>query len=331
MLLVQKSLLAILALRRGNDRAAGVRSRANISFGRQGEGGTRIKCSSWNLFRKSVHGATPGAASLMSARSALKMGGAGVAYIGGMIATYEFTRPKPPLPSCSARCCTFAKLSEDYDKEIERDEASSGIIALREELAKRARGRVLEVAAGTGRNLPFYTSAATELTIADSCKEMLGVAAQKIARMRAEHAERDRPCISNVTLAVMDASSLPVADGSYDTVVDTFGICSFEDPERALREMSRCCQADGEVLLLEHGASWMPLLRWWQNHKLNRHVEKWGCYWNRDIEGIVERSGLRVKQIQRKHLGTTMLIRCAPAEREAVEPAAEPSASTAAA
>lgn len=248
---------------------------------------------------------------MASARTILKLGGAGVAYVGGMIFTYEAFRPKPPLPSCSQRCCTFSKLSAEYDKEIERDEATSGIITLRQELIERAKGRVLEVAAGTGRNLPFYTAAATQLTIGDNCKDMLGIAAQKIAKMRAEQSECKK-YLSDVTLAVVDASALPFEDASYDTVIDTFGICSFEDPVKALREMSRCCRPDGEVLLLEHGASWMPPLRWWQNHRLNRHVEKWGCYWNRDIEAIVERSGLRVIEVKRKHLGTTMMIRCAP-------------------
>ena len=48
--------------------------------------------------------------------------------------------------------------------------------------------------------------------------------------------------------------------------------------------MARCVTDDGRVLLLEHGASWFPLLRWWQRHRLNRHVVRYGCYWDRDIE-----------------------------------------------
>ena len=30
--------------------------------------------------------------------------------------------------------------------------------------------------------------------------------------------------------------------GSFDTVVDTFGLCSYEDPVAALREMARVCR-----------------------------------------------------------------------------------------
>ncbi len=118
---------------------------------------------------------------------------------------------------------------------------------------------------------------------------------------------------------------------------------------QALSEMARCVTDDGRVLLLEHGASWFPLLRWWQRHRLNRHVVRYGCYWDRDIEArrtsaalwpysgrtisaasrqhpvpscravrsttvpsqaIVRESGLKVIDVKRKHLGTTFLITC---------------------
>jgi SAM-dependent methyltransferase len=41
-------------------------------------------------------------------------------------------------------------------------------------------------------------------------------------------------------VAVADAErGLPCADGSFDTVLDAFGLCSYEDPVAALREMRR--------------------------------------------------------------------------------------------
>jgi methyltransferase OMS1 len=74
--------------------------------------------------------------------------------------------------------------------------------------------------------------------------------------------------------------------------------------------MARCCRPDGSVLLLEHGASWLPLVRWWQSHRLNRHVARYGCYWNRDIDQLVAESGLKVVEVKKQHLGTTFYIRC---------------------
>ena len=54
-----------------------------------------------------------------------------------------------------------------------------------------------------------------------------------------------------------DASDLTskFANDTFDTVVDTFGLCSFDDPVNALNEMARVCKKDGKVLLLEHGKS----------------------------------------------------------------------------
>lgn len=44
-------------------------------------------------------------------------------------------------------------------------------------------------------------------------------------------------------------------NASFDTVIDTFGLCSVEDPVAMLREMARVCKPDGRVYLLEHGRS----------------------------------------------------------------------------
>ena len=238
-----------------------------------------------------------------------KLAGGTVVYAGGVLLAYEVSCPKPPLPSQQCRCCTFDKLAPSYDKEIEMDEKTSGIVALREELAARARGRVLEVAGGTGRNLAFYDrTSVSELVLADASESMLKVAAQKVALLLTDGGAGAQRNVSNVTLAVTDAAAMPLASESFDTVVDTFGLCSFENPAEALREMRRCCKPGGRVLLLEHGVSDWSLLAWWQQHRLNRHVVKWGCYWNRDILQLVRDSGLRVEEVRRKHMGTTYFI-----------------------
>lgn len=248
----------------------------------------------------------------------LKIAGGLATYCVGTYAAYEYFRPVPPLPSCKDRCCTFNQLAPNYDKEIEKDESTSGIMDMRKAMIAQASGSVLEVAGGTGRNLSFYGDGVKSLLITDYSESMLQVAARKVAEVRKAAATSAAGAssspstaagpLSNVTLAVTDAAKLELPSASFDTVVDTFGICSFEEPEAALHEMRRCCKPGGKVLLLEHGVSDWSLLAKWQKHRLNRHVVKWGCYWNRDILGLVERSGLRIKEIQRKHMGTTLLI-----------------------
>jgi len=263
--------------------------------------------------------------SLLASR--LRLLGGGVVYVAGVGLAYEAFRPIPPLPTCCDRCRTFNELAPGYDREIARDESTSGILDLRKELAARAKGSVLEIAGGTGRNLEYYDAGAvSSLLVGDYSEKMLQVAAHKVALMRQPAQPPSQPVdgaapaapsvrqafASRVTLAVLDACALEVPSGSFDTVVDTFGLCSFEQPEIALAEMARACKPGGQLLLLEHGVSDWSLLAYWQQHRLNRHVVKWGCYWNRDILKLVRESGLRVKEVQRRHLGTTYVIVCEP-------------------
>lgn len=240
--------------------------------------------------------------------------GAGI-YCAGVGVMYEMWRPKPQLPCASARCCTFEELAPRYDTEIDLDESSSGILDLRRRMGAQARGRVLEVGAGTGRNLSFYTNYVTQLVMGDYSAQMLTAAARKVAELKLSiEQKKAAPDAyldpSQVTLAVMDACALPLEDNSFDTVVDSFGLCSFEDPEQALLEMERCVRPGGKVLLLEHGISSWQAIAWWQGHRLNRHVCRWGCFWNRDILELVQGSGLRVLRFERRHLGTTYFIEC---------------------
>jgi len=244
---------------------------------------------------------------MASMRSVGRLAGGAAAYVGGVVLTYEYFSPKPKLPDACQRCCTFSKLAPNYDKEVEQDERSSGILDLRREITAHAKGRVLEVAGGTGRNLAFYTDAVQELVLGDASEEMLKIGAGKVAKLRAEGGA---PGLSKVTLAVLDAGALPLDNAQYDTVLDSFGLCSFEEPRAALEEMKRCCKPSGSILLLEHGVSSWGIVARWQRHRLNRHVVRWGCYWDRDILGLVEDAGLQVVELKRSHFGTTYYIRC---------------------
>jgi methyltransferase OMS1 len=69
---------------------------------------------------------------------------------------------------------------------------------------------------------------------------------------------------------------------------------------------------DGKVLLLEHGQSSWTYLANWMEKKLLRHVHKFGCYWNRDIEKIVKEAGLSIVECKRSQLGTVYYIVASP-------------------
>jgi ubiquinone/menaquinone biosynthesis C-methylase UbiE len=110
----------------------------------------------------------------------------------------------------------------------------------REWICRRASGRTLEVAVGTGRNLALYDDS-VELTGVDFSPEMLA-----LARRRAE--ELGRP----VDLREADAEHLPFPDASFDTVVCTLSVCAIADRAAALAEMHRVLRPGGTLLLLDH-------------------------------------------------------------------------------
>jgi ubiquinone/menaquinone biosynthesis C-methylase UbiE len=161
----------------------------------------------------------------------------------------------------------------------------------REWLGERATGRVLEVAIGTGRSLPFYLNAAS-LTGVDLSPEMLA-----IARRRAE--ERGLP----VDLREGDAEALPVEDAAYDTVVSALSMCSIPDPAAAIAEMKRALVPGGRLLLLDHVASsWPPVYAvQWLVERISIRVA--GEHYTRRTLPLVEAAGFAVVETQRQKAG----------------------------
>eukprot|EP00164_Ancoracysta_twista_P017989 GFYU01030895.1.p1 GENE.GFYU01030895.1~~GFYU01030895.1.p1 ORF type:complete len:140 (-),score=37.81 GFYU01030895.1:126-545(-) len=110
-------------------------------------------------------------------------------------------------------------------------------------------------------------------------------------------------------VSVADTQKLPFPDNSFDYVVDTFGLCSVENPVEALKEIQRVCKSDGTILLLEHGKSHSSK---WMTGYLDKHAENhavsWGCWWNRDIVKMMQEAKLTVTQVSTHHLGTCYYV-----------------------
>lgn len=118
--------------------------------------------------------------------------------------------------------------------------------------AERATGDVLEVAIGTGLNIPFYGKD-LQVTGVDISREMLD-----IARSRATEADRE------ISLQEGDAHNLAFDDESFDTVVCTFSLCNIPDLHQALREMRRVLRPGGRLVLVDHVRSTATPVHWLQ-------------------------------------------------------------------
>lgn len=162
----------------------------------------------------------------------------------------------------------------------------------REWLAARARGRVLEVAIGTGRSLDHYADDTT-LTGIELSPAML-----QRARDRASTLGRA------VDLREGDAEALPFDDASFDTVVCALALCSIPDPPRAIAEMHRVLVPGGRLLLLDHVASTSRLLRagQWAVEQVTRRTA--GEHMTRRQRPLVEAAGFEVVEAARLKAGT---------------------------
>lgn len=163
--------------------------------------------------------------------------------------------------------------------------------ALRTEVLAPARGRVLEIGIGTGLNLAHYPPDVTHVVAVEPNPGMAGRAED-----RAAHVHR------SLTLYPLHGESLPFADGSFDTVVSTFTLCSIADVDRAVREIHRVLAPDGRFLVLEHGLADDPGVQAWQ-HRLTpiQRVVACGCELDRDIRGILTRNGFRFERVRSQY------------------------------
>jgi len=182
------------------------------------------------------------------------------------------------------------KHAESYDKQMGfSDRHFFG--DSRSWVCSKASGEVLEVAVGTGLNLPHFP-AGVHVTGVDWSPAMLD-----LARARAGHLGRD------VDLREGDAQALPFDDASFDTVVCTLSLCTIPNHGKAIAEMARVLRPGGRLLLLDHIGS-----RWWPVWAVLRLVELFtarnGEYMTRRPLPMLAAAGLTVTESQQLKLGT---------------------------
>jgi ubiquinone/menaquinone biosynthesis C-methylase UbiE len=159
----------------------------------------------------------------------------------------------------------------------------------RERIVPLARGRVLEVGIGTGRNLAHYDKG--EITAVIGLDPGLAMLAR--ARRRARRAGVEPELIG------APAERIPFRDASFDTVLVTYTLCSVADPLAALAEMRRVLKPEGRLLFCEHGLAPDPAVRRWQA----RLTPLWsklagGCRLDRDVPALLRASGFRSDDLQ---------------------------------
>ncbi len=163
----------------------------------------------------------------------------------------------------------------------------------RDRTLEPARGRILEIGFGTGRNLAHYPPNVQQIEAIDPDFDLDRLSLPRIARSAIA-----------VDFHHLDAAHLPFEDCSFDTLVSTFTLCSIPDIVHALSEIRRVLKPGGQFLFLEHGLSPDPRVARWQQ-RLN---ETWkplagGCHLNRPVRPMIEDAGLSFDRVDQYYLG----------------------------
>lgn len=185
----------------------------------------------------------------------------------------------------------WEKSAPGYDRQIaflERIWFGGG----RQWLGARAQGRVLEVAVGTGLNLPHYP-ADTVVTGIELSPAMLAIATKRAADLG-----RD------VDLRTGDAEALPFGDQVFDTVVCALSLCTIPEPATAIGQMWRVLVPGGRLLLLDHvGSTWPPIraVQWLLERVTIRAA---GEHFTRRQLPLVRAAGFDIVEVERLKAGT---------------------------
>lgn len=172
-----------------------------------------------------------------------------------------------------------------------------GLARWRDALIRGARGRILDVGCGTGRNLPRYAKGT----------EVIGLDPDLTALVRARRRAPGIPLVAG------RVEALPFRAEAFDAVISSLVFCSVDDPVQGLLEIRRVLRQEGELRMLEHVRARRLIFARMQD----RLQPLWtrvtgGCRPNRDTEAGVESVGFGIEPEERETAGVLRRFRARP-------------------
>jgi len=160
---------------------------------------------------------------------------------------------------------------------------------VRQQIIPLALGKVLEIGVGSGANFVHYNPAKVS---------MLYALEPNTGMLRLAERQRQRTKLK-VEFLDLPGERIPLEDGSVDTVVSTFTLCTIPGIAEAIRGIGRVLKTRGKLIFFELGRSPDPAVRRWQKRLEPAH--HWlfqGLYLTRDIPALIMQGGFQIEQME---------------------------------
>jgi ubiquinone/menaquinone biosynthesis C-methylase UbiE len=163
------------------------------------------------------------------------------------------------------------------------------ILKIRQQIIPLAQGRVLEIGTGSGANFVHYdTTGVNRLYALEPNPGMLRLAEKQQLKTTL-----------NIEFISLPGERIPLEDGSIDTVVSTFTLCTIPGIVEAIQGIARVLKPNGKLIFFELGLSPDPEVQRWQ--KRLEPLHHWlfqGLYLTREIPSLIMQGGFQLEQME---------------------------------
>lgn len=164
---------------------------------------------------------------------------------------------------------------------------------IRKRILPLAQGTVLEIGVGSGVNFAYYDPArVTRLYALEPNARMIRLAERRRIQSRLDIQFLDLP-----------GERIPLGDGTVDTVVSTFTLCTIPGVLEAIRGIGRVLSPDGRLIFFEHALSPDLQVRRWQDRWAPVHYRVFaGLRLTRNVPALLVDGGFHIRQMETGYL-----------------------------